>query len=118
MGVNYKIYIKKEPVTNGYTALSDSNIKIYLTKFDNRGEVEVMAPILVSHVINSGDEGVLKFNNDKKSYLIHSHTTNKDSKTTKYRLRMWVDKNSISNLSSALRYDYKLKVAVTGDLSL
>lgn len=116
--INYKIIIKKEPVLDGYTMLSDSNIKIYLTKFDTSGEVEVMAPTLVSDVILNGDQGTLKFNDNKKSYLVHSHNTNKDTKTTKYRLRMWVDQKNSSTLNSNLRYDYKLKVSITGDLSV
>ena len=116
--INYKIIIKKEPVLDGYTMLSDSNVKIYLTKFDTGGEVEVMSPTLVSNIILNGDEGTLKFNSDKKNYLIHSHTTNKDTKTTKYRLRMWVDSKNSSTLNASTRYDYKLKVSITGDLSI
>ena len=116
--INYKISIKKEPPSDGYVMLSDSNVKVYLTKFDTNGEIEVMSPILVSHIITSGDEGTLKFNSDKKSYLVHSHTTNKDTKTTKYRLRIWVDKKSSSSLNPNARYEYKLKIGVTGNLAL
>ena len=115
--INYKIIIKKEDAGAGYVQLPDTAIKIYLTKFDQNGEVEVMAPTLVSDIIGSGSEGALKFNQDKRSYLVHSHNSNKDSKTTKYRLRMWISKqNYQNNMELDTKYAYKLKVAVTGDL--
>lgn len=115
--INYKILIKKEEPNAGYVSLPDTGIKLYLTKFDQNGEVEVMAPTLVSDIIKNDDKGYLKFNSDKKSYLVHSHNSNKDTKTTKYRLRMWIDKeNYNSNIDATTRYGYSLKVSVTGDL--
>lgn len=115
--VVYKLQIKKEEPNPGYVSLPDSSIKIYLTKYDKNGEVEVMAPTFVSDIIGSKEEGYLTFNQDKKSYLIHSHSTAKDTKTTKYRLRMWIDKQGYnSNLDTNTKYSYKLKMNVTGDL--
>lgn len=115
--INYKLIIKKEDPEIGYVSLPDTGIKLYLTKFDKNGEVEVMAPTLVSDIIGNGSEGVLKFNSDKNSYLIHSHNSNKDTKTTKYRLRMWIDKqNYQTNMDNNTKYAYKLKMSVTGDL--
>lgn len=116
--INYKILLKKEPVNEGYVSLPDNSIKVYLTKFDSNGEVEVMAPTLVSNIITSGDEGTLKFNKDKMSYLIHSHYSNKDTKTTKYRLRMWIDSNTSASDFNLKKYEYKLKIGVTGSLSV
>lgn len=115
--INYKILLKKLAPKVGYSSFDDSNIKIYITQFDQSGETEVLPPTSVSDVLLGKDKAEIKFKDDQKSFLIHSHTSNKDTKTTKYRLRMWIDKNSFnSRLDSNTKYDYKLKLDVTGDL--
>ncbi len=115
--INYKIILKKDAPRVGYSSFDDSNIKIYITQFDQGGETEVVPPTLVSDILLGKDKAELKFKDDQKSFLIHSHTSNKDTKTTKYRLRMWIDKNNFnSNLDQNTKYDYKLKLDVTGDL--
>lgn len=115
--INYKIILKKIAPKVGYSSFDDDNIKIYITQFDQGGETEVVAPTSVSDILLGKEKAELKFKDDQKSLLVHSHTSNKDSKTTKYRVRMWIDKNNFnSNLDTNTKYDYRLKLDVTGDL--
>ena len=102
---------------SGYTALPDSSVKVYLATFDGNTETQVMAPKLVSKIITSGDTGVLTFDSGKTSYLTHAHTTANTTKTTKYRLRMWVDKDvDASSWTKDTKQQYKLKISTKGSI--
>lgn len=117
--INYNISITKLAVDDGYTQLADNQVKIYLTTLGTNGkEVQVVKPTLVSAIITSGDTGTLTFDSDKTSYLTHIHTTENTSSTTKYRLRMWVDKNvDASSWTKDTKNQYKLKVNASGALT-
>lgn len=116
--IAYTISLTKLTATEGYTRLPDANVKVYLTAVENGNETVVVSPTLMSAIITSGDTGVLTFDSGKTSYLTHVHTTVNQSKTTKYRLRMWVDYNTdASSWTSATKNEYKLKIAVSGSLT-
>lgn len=116
--LNYSLSISKVDVDEGYTALSDSSVKVYLSALTEDGEVQVVAPTLVSNVITSGTSGKLNFDSDKVNYLVHSHSTNDSSVTTKYRLRMWVaDSVDASSWSNTTKNQYKLKISAEGTLA-
>lgn len=108
----YNISITKVAVDSGYTALNDSDVKVYLSTLTAEGENQVVAPTLVSSIIASGDTGILASN------LTHNHTTADQTKTTKYRLRMWVDSTvDASGWTASTKNQYKLKVSTSGALS-
>ena len=110
--ISYNISITKVAVDSGYTALEDSNVKVYLSTLTSEGEDQVVAPTLVSSIITSGSTGTLASN------LTHNHTTADQTKTTKYRLRMWVDKDvDASDWTENTKNQYKLKVSTSGTLS-
>lgn len=115
--INYTLSISKVDVDTGYTALPDSSVKVYLAALTDDGEVEVMAPTLVSSIITSGNSGVLTFNSDKTSYLVHNHNTISENISTKYRLRMWVDENvDASSWTKDTKNQFKLKISASGTL--
>lgn len=110
--ISYNISITKVAVDSGYTALKDSDVKVYLSTLTSEGEDQVVAPTLVSSIITSGDTGTLASN------LTHNHTTADQTKTTKYRLRMWVDSEvDASSWTASTKNQYKLKVSTSGTLS-
>lgn len=116
--INYNLSITKLDVDSGYTALSDSSVKVYLTALTESGEVQVVAPTLISSVITSGGSGTLNFDSDKTNYLTHSHDSADSSITTKYRLRMWVaDGVDASSWTDSTKNQYKLKISASGALS-
>ena len=115
--ITYTISVTKVAVDNGYTALQDSQVKIYLVAFDGNTETQVMAPTTVSNVITSGNTGVLTFDAGKTSYLTHVHTTANTTQTQKYRLKMWIDGSvDASSWTSATQLQYKLKISTDGQL--
>ena len=110
--ISYNISITKVAVDSGYTALKDSDVKVYLSTLTSEGEDQVVAPTLVSSIITSGDTGTLASN------LTHNHTTADQTKTTKYILRMWVDSEvDASSWTASTKNQYKLKVSTSGTLS-
>lgn len=110
--ISYNISITKVAVDSGYTALNDSDVKVYLSTLTADGEDQVVAPTLVSSIITSGSTGTLASN------LTHNHTTANQTKTTKYRLRMWVDSAvDASGWTENTKNQYKLKVSTSGTLS-
>ena len=110
--ISYNISITKVAVDSGYTALKDSDVKVYLSTLTSEGEDQVVAPTLVSSIITSGSTGTLASN------LTHNHTTADQTKTTKYRLRMWVDSAvDASDWTASTKNQYKLKVSTSGTLS-
>lgn len=116
--INYNISITRLAVDTGYTQLADNQVKIYLAALVDGKEVQVVKPTLISAIITSGDTGTLTFDSDKTSYLTHIHTTANTSSTTKYRLKMWVDKNvDASSWTKDTKNQYKLKVNASGALT-
>lgn len=116
--ISYNVSITKVDVDSGYTALKDSDVKVYLTTLAGEDEIQVVKPTLVSSIITSGNTGTLTFDSGKTGYLTHSHTTANQTKTTKYRLRMWVDSAvDASSWTASTKNQYKLKVSTSGTLS-
>lgn len=107
--IPYTIDINKISVDSGKTALSDSQIKVYLTRVSGGVETQVVAPTLVSKLINS------TYSNKSKTLTVNTHLykANYASQSTTYRLRSWIDYavNS-SSWSSSGAYQYKFKVNV------
>lgn len=115
--ISYNLSISKVAVDTGYTALSDSSVKVYLTALTDDGEVEVMDPTLVSNIITSGTSGTLTFNSGKTNYLVHSHNTAGSNISTKYRLRMWVNESvDASSWTRDTKNQFKLKISASGTL--
>lgn len=117
--ISYTLSITKVDVDSGYTALADSDVKVYLSALTEAGEEQVMAPTLVSSIIKDGaTTGTLTLDADKTSYLTHSHATADSTKTTKYRLRMWIDsKVDASSWTKDTKNQYKLKIGASGTLN-
>lgn len=116
--IAYTISITKVDPTSGYTALPNNNVKLYLTYLGSTGETQVMAPKLISEIIASGNSGVLSFDSDKTSYLTHTHTSSEKTKTSKYRLRMWIDDNTAAeSWDTNTKLEFKLKISVSGTLA-
>lgn len=116
--ITYSLSLEKLAATSGYTALSNDQIKLYLTTLTDTDEIQVMAPTLASKILGaSGTTGTIPFDSGKTSYLTHAHTSTGVSKTTKYRLRMWIDYGvDASSWTTATKLEYKLKVNVSGSL--
>lgn len=114
--INYQLKLVKVAATSGYTALTDNQVKVGLTTMVDGSEVVVMSPKLASTIF--ANNGILTFDSGKTSYLSHSHTTAGQTKTTKYRLRMWVDYSvDASSWTTATKLEYKAKVNVSGSLT-
>lgn len=113
--ISYDIKITKVAVDSGATALSDNQVKVYLTSLSGTStitETQVVAPTKVSSIITSGTTGTLKGNIQK------NHSTANKTYTDRYRLRMWIDQDvDASSWTSSTKYQYKLKVSANGTLS-
>lgn len=111
----YDINIEKVAVDTGYTALSDNQVKVYLTSITGTNqltETQVVAPTLVSNIITSGNSGTLKASVSK------DHSTANQTYTDKYRLRMWIsDEVDAANWDINTKLQYKLKVSASGRVS-
>lgn len=115
--ISYTLSITKATVDEGYTELKDSDVKVYLSALTDAGEDQVMAPNLVSNIITAGSTGNLTFDAGKTGYLTHVHSTADSTKTTKYRLRMWIDSAvDASNWAETTKNQYKLKIGASGSL--
>lgn len=112
--ITYSLNISKVTIDSGYTVLPDNGVKVYLTALTDGGEVQVVKPTLVSNIITSGSTGLLTFDSGKTNYLTHNHDTGDTTKTTKYRLRMWIDQTvDATNWNENTKNQYKLKIGVT-----
>ena len=99
--INYNIVLESINVDN---ALSDSNIKVYLTKIENGVEKVVVEPITIDKlndkVLRSQEE---MFSNDKGEVI------------TSYRLRAWIDKDVDMNILNEKKYSYKFRVNINNN---
>lgn len=115
--ITYSLSITKVAVDEGYTALPDDGVKVYLTALTDGGEVQVVKPTTVNNIITTGETGTLTFDTNKVSYLTHNHTDVGVTKTTKYRLRMWIDQSvDASSWDENTKNQYKLKIGTQGSL--
>ena len=116
--ISYTLSITKLDVDSGYTALNDSDVKVYVTALTEEGEEQVVAPTKVSSIITAGTSGNLTFDSGKTGYLTHAHATADSTQTTKYRLRMWIDQDvDASNWDENTKNQYKLKIGASGTLN-
>lgn len=99
--MSYSIVLTKLDVDTGYTALTDSDIKVYLEDYD---ETQLVAPTLVSNLTN---------------YVIyqdsHTHSANNEKITSKYRLRTWIDNSKATEAQTwdeTTKKAYKFKITV------
>lgn len=121
--ISYTISISKiSTVTEGYTQLTNDQVKVYLTKVEGTGdaqtETQMMAPKFVSEIITAGDTGVLPFDTDAVGNLTHNHSDAATTTTAKYRLRMWIDQSvDASRWTADTKQEYKLKISVSGSLN-
>ena len=99
--LNYNIVIEPINVDN---PLSDSEIKVYLTKVVDGTETVVVQPITISnlnqYVLKSQEE---IFSNNKKEV------------TTSYRLRAWIDASVDTNKFNEKKYSYKFRVNINNE---
>ena len=107
--IPYEISISKVEVDASKKELEDNQVKVYLTRLDGASEIDVLKPTLVSSLKQS--------DYDSNGYKVYdgsdTHSNNNDSKTTKYRIRFWVDENvDVSNWATTNEYEYKFKVNV------
>ncbi len=99
--MNYSIVLTKLELDTGYTALQDSEVKVYLEDYD---ETQLVAPTLVSNLTN---------------YVIyqdsHTHSASNRKVTSKYRLRTWIDQSKATAAQSwdtTTKLGYKFKITV------
>ena len=96
--INYNIVLEPITVEN---ALSDSEIKVYLTKVEGGTETVVVEPTTIAqisnYILSSQDE---VFSNNKAEVI------------TSYRLRAWIDSKVDTNKLSEKKYSYKFRVNV------
>ena len=96
--INYKVVLEPITVEN---ALSDSEIKVYLTKVEGGTETVVVQPTTIdqisNYILSSEDE---VFSNNKAEVI------------TSYRLRAWIDSKVDTNKLSEKKYSYKFRVNV------
>ena len=98
--IEYNINIQKLEVDNGYTALNDNQIKVYLTDYSNTQKV---APTLISNLTN------YKLYTGK-----HSHDSTHETVQDKFKLRAWIDGAvDASNWNAETKLQYKFKIGLT-----
>ena len=99
--LNYNIVL--EPLTVDIP-LSDSEIKVYLTKVENGNETVVVEPTTIDklnqYVLKSQEE---IFSNNKKEV------------TTSYRLRAWIDASVDTNKFNEKKYSYRFRVNINNE---
>ena len=103
--ITYGVYLEKLSVDTNMTALTDDEVKVYLTDYDNKA---LLNPTKISEL-----------NSEKMIYAdtnTHDGTTREISK--KFKLRVWIDskveasKFYDENTQTVKKYQYKFKVGV------
>ena len=99
--LNYNIILEPLTVDN---PLSDSEIKVYLTKVENGVEKVVVEPVTID-----------KLNN----YILKSEeevfSNNKDRVLTSYRLRVWINDEVDTDKVTSKSYSYKFRVNINAE---
>ena len=100
--LEYNLYIEKVGGPEGYTQLSDSNVKIYLTDYNDNS---LIGPVKISELEN---------------YNLYSKTnthTNGEEIKNKYKLRIWVDESAENSYdwSTQNKLFYNFKIGVSTD---
>ena len=96
--INYNIVLEPITVEN---PLSDSEIKVYLTKVEGGTETVVVEPTTIDQVSN---------------YILNNHedifSNNKAEVVTSYRLRSWIDESVDTSKFNDKKYSYKFRVNI------
>lgn len=101
ISIGYDLYVEKLEVDTGYTSLNNSDIKIYLTDYNNN---KLIDPVNIGDL--SGNTFYTKVN---------EHTKTTTEITNKYKLRAWIDKDvDASNWNENTKLEYKFKLGVSG----
>ena len=99
--LNYNVILEPLTVTN---ALSNNEVKVYLTKIENGVETEVITPTTID-----------KLNNYILKSQEETFSNNKGEVTTSYRIRAWIDYNVNPDKFNNKSYSYKFRVNVNND---
>ena len=99
--LNYNIVLEPITVDN---PLSDSEIKVYLTKVVDGTETVVVEPTTIDKL----NQYVLKSQEEIFS-------NNKAEVTTSYRLRAWIDENVDANKLSEKSYSYRFRININNE---
>ena len=98
--IKYNLNIEKVTGPEGYTDLKDSEVKIYLTDYEDN---PLVGPILISELDN--------YNLYSK---VNTHENNNEIKD-KYKLRVWIDESAKDNYDwskqNNLAYNFKIGVS-------
>ena len=99
IGMKYTLNLKKLTVDSGYTSLSDNQVKIYLTDYNDSSLLE---PTLISSL-----------DSNKIYSKTNKHSSTNTKITDKYKLRVWVDSNvDASSWDQDTKLEYKFKIDV------
>ena len=102
IGMKYTLNLKKLTVDSGYTSLSDNQVKIYLTDYNDSSLLE---PTLISSL-----------DSNKIYSKTNKHSSTNTKITDKYKLRVWVDSNvDASSWDDSTKLEYKFKIDVSGE---
>ena len=99
--LNYNIVLEPINVDN---PLSDSEIKVYLTKVESGTETVVVEPTTIE-----------KLNNKVLSSKEEIFSNNKGEVVTSYRLRAWIDASVDTNKFNEKKYSYKFRVNINNE---
>ena len=99
--VNYNIVLEPINVDN---PLSDSEIKVYLTKVESGTETVVVEPTTIE-----------KLNNKVLSSKEEIFSNNKGEVVTSYRLRAWIDESVDTTKLNEKKYSYKFRVNINNE---
>ena len=99
--VNYNIVLEPLTVDN---PLSDSEIKVYLTKVESGTETVVVEPTTIE-----------KLNNKVLSSKEEIFSNNKAEVFTSYRLRAWIDESVDTTKLNEKKYSYKFRVNINNE---
>lgn len=95
--VSYDINLEKLSIDSGKTALSDSDIKVYVEDFNGN---TVLKPTKISDLSNY-----------KLFTKVHRHSKSNSEISTKYKLKVWIDENV--DVFSLEGKQYKFRVGVS-----
>ena len=99
--VNYNIVLEPLTVDN---PLSDSEIKVYLTKVESGTETVVVEPTTIDQL-----------NNKVLSSKEEIFSNNKGEVITSYRLRAWIDESVDTTKLNEKKYSYKFRVNINNE---
>ena len=99
--LNYNIVLEPLTVDN---PLSDSEIKVYLTKVESGTETVVVEPTTIDQL-----------NNKVLSSKEEIFSNNKAEVVTSYRLRAWIDESVDTTKLNEKKYSYKFRVNINNE---